>query len=317
MSPAVSGKLRAAQALWVLHTIPRREPSLRATVQQSSSRAGYNLALSAWVCGGANLVGFTIATVTKTHYITDLIVRPLTFRIAPRHTEADCGRLSTLPCQLRPVLTAENAENDRRERRLPKQRAPVQGCGTFTVSAWATLIAAMHGNNMSVFSYHRPLFLTIAATCWSVRLAGFLFYRVLCTKGDKCAPSPSRTRRAVAVSPWCHTVAVCSMRRAPSDVREHSNLTVGGVAGGWSRSMPRTTRSGSRGQACTPSSCWASGPRRRSGRSPFCCPSRWRRRLGRAPPWAPGAGPALRSSCSSGHTRPLVRPRPGHSPSRS
>ena len=61
----------------------------------------------------------------------------------------------------------------------------LQGCGTFTISAWATQIAAMHGHNMSVFSYHRPLFLTVATTCWSVRLAGFLFYRVLQTKGDK------------------------------------------------------------------------------------------------------------------------------------
>jgi hypothetical protein len=44
----------------------------------------------------------------------------------------------------------------------------------------------MRGNNMSVFEYHRPLFLTLGVTVWSVRLAGFLFYRVLRTKTDKC-----------------------------------------------------------------------------------------------------------------------------------
>jgi Protein of unknown function (DUF1295) len=39
-----------------------------------------------------------------------------------------------------------------------------------------------------VFNYHKPIFLTIAVTFWSVRLAGFLFYRVLQTQTDKCAP---------------------------------------------------------------------------------------------------------------------------------
>jgi hypothetical protein len=47
----------------------------------------------------------------------------------------------------------------------------------------------MHGNNMSVFAYHRPLFLTLGVTFWSVRLAGFLFYRVLQTQTDKCVLS--------------------------------------------------------------------------------------------------------------------------------
>lgn len=45
----------------------------------------------------------------------------------------------------------------------------------------------MRGNGLSVGSYHRPLFLTIATTLWSVRLAGFLFYRVLQTGTDTCA----------------------------------------------------------------------------------------------------------------------------------
>lgn len=136
-------------------------------MRQDPSCAGYNLALSAWVCGGANLIGFAIATVTKTHYITDLIVRPYATCLHPQ-----CMPAAPLGPQQSAAATY----------------AHVQGCGTFTVAAWATQIAAMHGNNMSAFSYHRPLFLTIATTFWSVRLAGFLFYRVLCTKGDKCDP---------------------------------------------------------------------------------------------------------------------------------
>jgi hypothetical protein len=56
----------------------------------------------------------------------------------------------------------------------------------------------MNGNHLAVFSYHKPLFLTIAATCWSVRLASFLFYRVLQTGGDKCV--------AVVTMPELHWV---------------------------------------------------------------------------------------------------------------
>ena len=63
----------------------------------------------------------------------------------------------------------------------------MQGTGTFAISAWATHAAAMHGNGLSVGSYHKPLFLTIAVTFWSVRLAGYLFYRILQTQTDKCA----------------------------------------------------------------------------------------------------------------------------------
>lgn len=36
---------------------------------------GYSLALSALVCACTNAVGFVITTVTKTHKITDLVVR--------------------------------------------------------------------------------------------------------------------------------------------------------------------------------------------------------------------------------------------------
>lgn len=64
----------------------------------------------------------------------------------------------------------------------------MQGCGTFGVAAWATQIAAMRGQDLSVVSYQRPLFLTIVTTFWSIRLAGFLFYRILQTGTDKCAP---------------------------------------------------------------------------------------------------------------------------------
>ena len=39
---------------------------------------------------------------------------------------------------------------------------------------------------MSVGAYYRPIFITIGVTFWSVRLAGFLFYRILQTKTDKC-----------------------------------------------------------------------------------------------------------------------------------
>lgn len=45
----------------------------------------------------------------------------------------------------------------------------------------------MNGNNLSVTVANKPLFLTIGVTFWSVRLAAFLFYRVLQTKEDKCA----------------------------------------------------------------------------------------------------------------------------------
>jgi hypothetical protein len=45
----------------------------------------------------------------------------------------------------------------------------------------------MHGNGLSVGAYYKPLFLTIGVTFWSVRLAGFLFYRILQTQTDKCA----------------------------------------------------------------------------------------------------------------------------------
>jgi hypothetical protein len=38
--------------------------------------SGFNLALSAIVAAGTNFVGFAITTVTKTHKITDLVVRP-------------------------------------------------------------------------------------------------------------------------------------------------------------------------------------------------------------------------------------------------
>lgn len=70
---------------------------------------------------------------------------------------------------------------------LAQSAGALQGCGTFSVSAWATLAAASHGHGLDVFSYRKPLFLTVAVTCWSVRLAGFLFYRVLQTGKDKCA----------------------------------------------------------------------------------------------------------------------------------
>jgi hypothetical protein len=65
----------------------------------------------------------------------------------------------------------------------------LQGCGTFAISAWATHIAAANGNDVSVGAYYRPIFITIGVTFWSVRLAGFLFYRILQTKTDKYAPS--------------------------------------------------------------------------------------------------------------------------------
>ena len=52
--------------------------------------------------------------------------------------------------------------------------------------AWSTQAAAMHGNNLSVGEYKKPLFLTIGVTFWAVRLAGFLFYRVLQTGKDSC-----------------------------------------------------------------------------------------------------------------------------------
>lgn len=66
----------------------------------------------------------------------------------------------------------------------------MQGCGTFAISAWATHIANAHAHGTSVFEYKRPLFLTIAVTFWSVRLAGYLFYRILQTQTDKCASLP-------------------------------------------------------------------------------------------------------------------------------
>jgi steroid 5-alpha reductase family enzyme len=64
----------------------------------------------------------------------------------------------------------------------------MQGCGTFALSAWATHIAAARGHDLSVGAYKRPVFLTIAVTMWSVRLAGFLFYRILQTGTDKYGP---------------------------------------------------------------------------------------------------------------------------------
>jgi Protein of unknown function (DUF1295) len=63
----------------------------------------------------------------------------------------------------------------------------VQGCGTFAISAWATHVAAANGNDVSVWANYRPVFITIGVTFWSVRLAGFLFYRILQTKTDKYA----------------------------------------------------------------------------------------------------------------------------------
>lgn len=59
------------------------------------------------------------------------------------------------------------------------------GTGTFAVAAWATHIAATRANNLSVFEPNKPLFLTLAVTAWSIRLGGYLFYRVLKTKTDK------------------------------------------------------------------------------------------------------------------------------------
>lgn len=44
----------------------------------SSVCAGYSLLLSGLVCLGTNTVGFLVAMVTKTHKITDLIVRSQT-----------------------------------------------------------------------------------------------------------------------------------------------------------------------------------------------------------------------------------------------
>lgn len=63
----------------------------------------------------------------------------------------------------------------------------VQGCGTFAVSAWATHVAAARGNDVPVWANYRPIFITIGVTFWSLRLAGFLFYRILQTKTDKYA----------------------------------------------------------------------------------------------------------------------------------
>jgi steroid 5-alpha reductase family enzyme len=63
----------------------------------------------------------------------------------------------------------------------------LQGIGIFTVSAWATQVAAMEGYGLSAGTYARPFFLTIAVTMWSLRLGGFLFYRIVEMGSDKCA----------------------------------------------------------------------------------------------------------------------------------
>jgi steroid 5-alpha reductase family enzyme len=63
----------------------------------------------------------------------------------------------------------------------------LQGIGIFTVSAWATQVAAMEGHGLSAGAYTRPFFLTIAVTMWSLRLGGFLFYRIVELGSDKCA----------------------------------------------------------------------------------------------------------------------------------
>jgi steroid 5-alpha reductase family enzyme len=74
----------------------------------------------------------------------------------------------------------------------------LQGIGIFTVSAWATQIAAMEGNGLSAGVYTRPLFLTIAVTMWSLRLGGFLFYRIVEMGNDKC----DITSFEVLSAPW-------------------------------------------------------------------------------------------------------------------
>jgi hypothetical protein len=55
------------------------------------------------------------------------------------------------------------------------------------VSAWATHVAVTQSAGSPILALSRPLFLTIGVTFWSVRLAGFLFYRILQTGTDKCA----------------------------------------------------------------------------------------------------------------------------------
>jgi steroid 5-alpha reductase family enzyme len=45
----------------------------------------------------------------------------------------------------------------------------------------------MEGHGLSAGTYARPFFLTIAVTMWSLRLGGFLFYRIVEMGSDKCA----------------------------------------------------------------------------------------------------------------------------------
>lgn len=72
----------------------------------------------------------------------------------------------------------------------------------------------MRGNDLAVGTYSRPLLLTIAVTFWSVRLAGFLFYRVLQTKTDKCAPV---FHSRIALSPSRLVCGCTPVKRAQSE----------------------------------------------------------------------------------------------------
>lgn len=51
--------------------------STTSTTHSQTVFAVFGLALSAFICLGTNIVGYCIAVATKTHKITDLIVRSL------------------------------------------------------------------------------------------------------------------------------------------------------------------------------------------------------------------------------------------------
>ena len=52
-------------------------------------RVEFSLALSAFICLGTNIVGYLIAVATKTHKITDLIVRSSPAIVSPSPLDRD------------------------------------------------------------------------------------------------------------------------------------------------------------------------------------------------------------------------------------